>query len=94
MIKAFYGALLLWQFVWLVLAIRRKRGWIRLLILSAASTALAFGGMWYFDTMPGYGIMPGWAFFTEVFYSLIAGVVYLIMTLIACAGALIQKSKR
>lgn len=78
-----YIILALWQTVWLVLAVKNKRGWIKLLILSALSTVLAFGCMWYFDTLPGYGIMPGWAYFAEVFYSLCAGIVYLLVSTVA-----------
>ena len=94
MIQALYGVILLWQMVWLVLAIRRKRGWVRLLILTGVSMVLAFVGVWYFNAMPGYGFMPGLAFFPEFFYSLLAGVVYFIMTLIACVGALMEKSRK
>lgn len=91
MIGIFYAALFVWQVMWFVSAIRRKKGWVRLLILCAMSMAAAFGCMWYFDVLPGYGIMPGWAYFQEVFYSLCAGVAYFIMTLIAALGALLQK---
>lgn len=91
MIRVLYAALLIWQIVWLIMAVRRKRGWIRLLILEIASMVLAFGCMWYFDTLPGYGIMPGWAYFAEVFYSLVAGVIYFVMTLITGLGALLGK---
>ena len=91
MIGILYGVLFVWQVIWLIGAIRRKKGWVRLLILCAMSMAAAFGCMWYFDVLPGYGIMPGWAYFQEVFYSLCAGVAYFIMTLIAALGALLQK---
>lgn len=91
MIWILYACLLLWQMIWLISAVRRKSGWIRLLVLCVASMAVAFGCMWYFDTLPGYGIMPGWAYFQEVFYSLVAGMVYFVMTLIALLGELLQK---
>ena len=86
-----YIVLALWQLIWLVLAIKNKRGWVRLLVLSALSTALAFGCMWYFDTLPGYGIMPGWAYFAEVFYSLCAGIVYLLVSVIALLCTIFYK---
>ena len=91
MILVLYAGLLIWQILWLVLAIRKRKGWIRLLILSVACTALAVFGTWYFNEMPGLGIMPGLAFFQEFFYSLIASVIYFVMTLVALLGALVQK---
>lgn len=94
MIFAIYIGLALWQLAWLVLAIRRKNGWGRLLILALASMALAFGCMWYYDTLPGYGIMPGWAYFAEVFYSLVAGIGYFLMMLIAALGLLLRKNRK
>ena len=88
MIGIFYAALFVWQVLWFVSAIRRKKGWVRLLILCAVSMAVAFGCMAYFDNLP---TMTAWAYFQEVFYSLCAGVAYFIMTLIAALGALLQK---
>ncbi len=90
MLPVLYGMFLVWQLCWLVQAWRGK-GWGRLLVLNIAATVLAFGVMWYFDTLPGYGMMPGWAYFAEVFYSLCAGVVYFLLTLISALCALIRK---
>lgn len=86
-----YGLLFLWQVFWLIQAWRRKGGWGRLLVLNIGATVLSFGAMWYFDTLPGFGMMPGWAYFTEVFYSLCAGAVYFLLTLISALCALLRK---
>lgn len=91
MILWIYGTVLLWQVVWLIMAIRNRKGWARLLILEAVSVAAALGTMWYFDTLPGVGIMPGWAYFAEVFYSLVAAVVYGFLCAVTALLALIRK---
>lgn len=91
MILAVYGILLAWQILWLILAFRKGKGWVRLLVLNVACTALAFFGTWYFNEMPGLGIMPGLAFFQEFFYSLCAGILFFILTLFSLLFALMRK---
>ncbi len=91
MLIAIYGIVFLWQIFWLVQAFRLRKGWGKLAILEAVSIAAAFGCMWYFDTLPGYGTIPGWAYFPEVFYSLCAGCVYLLTGLITLALWLFRK---
>lgn len=93
MLLALYAILLIWQILWLVSSVRSRGGWTKLLILDTVSVALAFGLMWYFDTLPGQGIMPGWAYFSEVFYSLLAGGVYAVMTLVCALLALLLRKR-
>lgn len=93
MIVALYAALLIWQLVWLVGAVRKHGGWIRTLILNLVSTLLAVGLMWYFDSLPGFGMMPGLTYFAEVIWSLVASVVFAVLTLICLLGALFHLKK-
>ena len=88
-----YFLLLIWQLVWLVQALRSNKGWKALMVLEIASLTLALGLMWYYDTLPGYGMMPGWAYFSEVFRSLVFGCVYGIMTLISAVCAFFKRKK-
>lgn len=88
-----YIVLLLWQLAWLVQAIRSNKGWKALLVLETVCMALALGLMWYYDTLPGYGIMPGWAYFSEVFRSLVFGCIYCGMILVSAVCALIKRKK-
>lgn len=93
MLPFLYAALLIWQITWLVSAIRKHRSWIRLLVLNVLSTVLAIGLMWYFDTLPGYGMMPGFAYFPEVLYSLVSAIVFAVLTLISLLGMLFHRKK-
>lgn len=88
-----YIVLLIWQLVWLVQAIRSNKGWKALLVLEIASVILALGLMWYYDTLPGYGLMPGWAYFSEVFRSLVFGCLYCAMILISVLCAFLKRKK-
>ena len=91
MLAVIYVLLFLLQLFLLVRCFRRRSGWGKLLAVNIVSTVLAFGAMWYFDTLPGYGMAPGWAFFTEVFYSLCAGAAYFFLTLISALCALLRQ---
>ena len=88
-----YIVLLIWQIVWLVQALRSNKGWKALLVLEVGSVILALGLMWYYDTLPGYGMMPGWAYFAEVFRSLVFGCVYCAMTLTSAVCAFFKRKK-
>ena len=77
----------------LVRNLRKHRGLGLLLILNGASIALSAFLMWYFDTLPGYGIMPGFAYFPEVFYSLCAIVVFTVLTFVTLLIWLVKKHK-
>jgi hypothetical protein len=66
----FYIFLLALQVLSLILAIRRKtkRYWISLFFLEAVSAVLAWRlGVW-FDSLPGYGFMPGLTYISETLF--------------------------
>ncbi len=86
-----YGLLCVWQVVWFAAAIRNKRGWIRLLLLCAASLLVSAGCTWYYNALPGYSSMVGWAYFQETIYSLLLSVVFFVTTLLAALGSLLTK---
>ena len=50
----------------LIRGCRAKGGLGKLLILNIFSIVLSCFLLWYFDTLPGFGMMPGFAFFPEV----------------------------
>ena len=65
-----YIFLLALQVLSFILAIRRKtkRYWISLFVLEAASAVLAWRlGVW-FDSLPGYGFMPGLTYISETLF--------------------------
>ena len=79
---------------WLLIqCFRTRSGWGRLLALDILATVGACVLVWYFDTLPGYGIMPGWAYFSEVMYSLAAAVAFGAKTLVSLLGFLLWKKK-
>lgn len=82
------------QVLLLVRYVRRgtRGGWLA--VLEICSAVLAGVLMWYYDTLPGFGFMPGWSYFSEVFYSLFALVVYALMMLITVPVVLIRKFKK
>ena len=88
-----YAVLFAAEVFLLVRNLRKHRGLSLLLILNGASVALSAILMWYFDTLPGYGIMPGFAFFPEVMYSLCAIVVFTVLTFVTLLIWLLQKHK-
>lgn len=66
----------------LIRCFRAKRHLGKLAVLNAASILLSCFLLWYFDTLPGFGMMPGFAFFPEVMYSLLAAVAFGLLTLV------------
>jgi hypothetical protein len=59
-------------------------------VLSAALSAVL---LWYYDTLPGYGIMPGFAYFPEVFASLCAAAAFVLLTIVTLLCWLIRNHK-
>lgn len=82
MLGWFYVLFFALQVFLLIRSFRAKRGLGKLVILNLVSVLLACFLLWYFDTLPGYGMMPGFAFFPEVFYSLCAAAVFAVLTLV------------
>ena len=77
----------------LIRSCRAKRGLGKLLLMNVFSIALSCFLLWYFDTLPGYGMMPGFAYFPEVIYSLCAVVVFAVLTLVTFLCWLYHKKK-
>lgn len=82
MLGWFYVVFFVLQIFLLIRGCRRKQGLGMVLILNVFSIVLSCFLLWYFDTLPGYGLMPGFAFFPEVMYSLMAAVVFAVLTLV------------
>lgn len=87
MLDFLYIALFLLQVAGFVYAFRKKKGWLPLLALCALSMVGAFGCMGYFSSLES----AGWAYFHEVFYSLGAGLVYAVTTLVSLLLCLFRK---
>ena len=80
--------------VFLLIRCCRRHGRIWLVAAGNLITAcLAAFGVWYFDNLPGYGFMPGLAFFPEFFYSLCAAAAFTVLTLVSLLCCLIRMHK-
>ena len=77
-----YVIVLAVQIVLIVCSCRRKIKWIWPLLFEAISIIGALATLRYFDSLPGYGIMPGLSYFGEVVWSFLAAVGYGIVLLI------------
>ena len=91
-----YIFLLALQVLSLILVIRRKskRYWISLFILEAVSAILAWRlGVW-FDSLPGYGFMPGLTYLSETLFSYGAAILYGMMLVGSAVTGLILHCKR
>ena len=86
-----YILFFLLQVFGLIRACVKKRSLKLLLIGNILSVLLSCFLLWYFDTLPGFGMMPGFAYFPEVFTSLCAGVAFAVLTLVTALIALIRK---
>lgn len=93
MLGCFYLLFFVLQVFLLIRGCRAKRGLGLVLILNIFSIVLSCFLLWYFDTLPGYGMMPGFAFFPEVMYSLCAAVLFAVLTLVAFLLWLYHKKK-
>lgn len=93
MLSWVYVILFALQVLWLIRAWRVKRGIGRVLVCNILSIGLACFLLWYFDTLPGYGLMPGFAYFPEVFCSLCAAVVFAVLALASFLCWLYHKKK-
>lgn len=93
MLGWFYLILLAVQIFLLVRSCRARKGVGKVLILNICAIALSCFLLWYFDTLPGFGMMPGFAYFPEVLYSLIAAFVYAILTLVTFLCWLYRRKK-
>ena len=76
-----YIVILVLQIVLLVLSLRKKQKnlWVSLFLVEAIPMLIANGLRVYYDSLPGYGIMPGLSYIREVLYSLGASIVYCLL---------------
>ncbi len=91
-----YFLLFVVQIVLQVLAIRKKskKFWLVLLLLEPVSMIAAMVLMRYYDSLPGYGFMPGLSYLGEVLFSFGAGVLYGVNFLISLCICIVQAKKR
>ena len=91
-----YIAVFVLQIVLLALAVRRKTAklWITLLLSEVIPMIVAFVLMRYFDSLPGYGFMPGLSYFGEVISSFGAVVLYGVTLFVSgCAFVIVKATK-
>ena len=81
------------QVFWLIKACLKKRSLKLLLVGNVFSILLSGFLLWYFDTLPGFGMMPGFAYFPEVFASLCAIVAFTVLTVITFFCRLYRRKK-
>lgn len=88
-----YAVSFVLQLAWLILACRKHRKIWPVLICSFLSAGVAAFLTWYFDALPGFGLMPGLAYFPEFFFSLCAAAAFALLTLAAFLCMLYHKKK-
>ena len=93
MLGWFYVIFFALQVFLLIRGIRAGRGLGKLALLNFASILLSCFLLWYFDTLPGYGMMPGFAFFPEVLYSLMAAVAFVVLMVVTFLCRLLRRKK-
>ena len=80
----FYIIIVIFQIALLIIFIKnnKEKHWIILIITEIISMLLSWFLAIFFDSLPGSGIFPGLTHFAEVFYSIIAVLVFFIMLII------------
>ena len=92
-----YFLILVSQITLLTFSIRKKtkKLWIGTFVSEIISAIIAFVLMWYYNSLPGYGFMPGLSYFGEVLFSMGASFLYVIMLVISFVVFLfVQKLQR
>lgn len=91
-----YIFLLLLQVALLILAVCRRTIRYRFtsLIASLLSAALTWGLGAYYDSLPGYGMMPGLTYFAETLFSYGAAILYCGMLAVSAVTGIILHCKR
>ena len=93
MVGCLYILVFALELFWLIRScIRKSKIWPVSLCAFLSALAASFG-VWYFDNLPGYGFMPGFAFFQEFFYSLCAAAAFLLLTVATLLCMLLRKHK-
>ena len=83
------------QIVLLVFALKgsQKSRWYLLYAIELLSVAAALFLLAYYDNLPASGMMPGLAYFTEVFYSFFAAIGFGILLLVSVFIGLFARRK-
>ena len=81
------------ELFWLIRSCIRKGKFWPVLTANVLSAIVSAVAMWYFDTLPGYGIMPGFAFFPEVFASLCATAAFVVLSVVTLLCWLLRLHK-
>ena len=91
-----YILLLLLQVAALIFAICQNSTKARLtsLLFSLGCAPLAWGLGAYFDSLPGYGFMPGLSYFAETLFSYGAAILYCGMLAVSAVTGIILHCKR
>lgn len=88
-----YIAIFILQIALLVLSLlkKTKKLWISLFLSEIIPMITAFVLMRYYDSLPGYGFMPGLTYIGEVLFSLGAAVIYAISLFVSlCIFAVVK----
>lgn len=74
-----YIVLLLVQIVLLFQFVRKKNNkyWLYTSIIAIISSVAAIGIMFFYDSLPGYGLLPGLTYINEWLYSLGASIIFI-----------------
>ena len=88
-----YIAIFVLQIVLLVLSVRKKlkKLWVFLFLSEIIPMVVAFVLMVHFDSLPGYGFMPGLSYFGEVISSFGAVILYAATLVVSLCILLISK---
>lgn len=80
-----YVMIFVLQIALLVLSIRKKQKklWLSLFLVEVIPMLIANGLRIYYDSLPGYGIMPGLTYIGEVLYSYGASIIYCVLFVIS-----------
>jgi len=93
MLKWCYILLFAVEVLWLVHTCRRKGKFWPVLTVNVLSAVLSGFLLWYFDTLPGFGMMPGFAYFPEVFASLCAAAAFTLLAFVTLLCWLLRMHK-
>jgi len=72
---------------------KTKKLWISLFTIEIISILTAAGLTLYYNSLPGYGFMPGLSYFGETLFSLAASIVYGVMFLLSVCVYLVRRKK-
>ena len=83
MILLVFAVLLVLVIVLFVRLIRRKTGAPVLLLTELASAAFSLGMARYYDSLPGYGFMPGLSYLGEILAGVCAAAIFAFLFLVS-----------